>query len=73
MALTIKQARLLAEMTQQEVADRMGIHRHTYMKWEQNPDEMPIGRAKQFCEIVGVSIDEIFFGIKSTLSRNKAG
>lgn len=70
MVITVKQARLLAGLTQQQVAAQMDVHRQTYMKWEQNPDEIPIGKAKQFCEIVGKKIDEIsFFGLESTISR----
>lgn len=70
MALSLKQARLLADLTQKEMAARLGVHRQTYMKWEHNADEMPIGKAKQFAKIVGRDIDEIFFHSKSTLSRN---
>ena len=70
MALTLKQARLLAELTQKDVAERLGVHRQTYAKWERNADEMPIGKAKLFAKIVGRNIDEIFFSSQSTLSRN---
>jgi len=70
MPLSLKQARLLADLTQKEVAQKLGVHRQTYMKWERNADEMPVGKAKQFAKIVGRSIDEIFFHSESTLSRN---
>ncbi len=64
--LTVKQARRLAELTQKQVADRLGVHRQTYMKWEQNPENMPVGKAKIFAEIVGRKVDEIFFNSTST-------
>lgn len=70
MGLTPKQARLLRDLTQQEVADLLGVHRQTYMKWENRPDEIPVGKAKEFSKIVGVSVDNIFFNSDSTLSRN---
>jgi len=64
-----KQARLRKELSQQKVAELLGVHRQTYMKWEHNADEMPIGKAKEFCKIVSIPVDEIFFNVESTLSR----
>ena len=31
-------------VTQQDVAILLGVSRVTYVKWEQNPDSMPIGK-----------------------------
>ncbi|MGE7828935.1 helix-turn-helix transcriptional regulator [Paenibacillus sp. NPDC093718] len=64
-----KQARLLKGLSQEKVAKLLGIHRHTYIKWERNADDMPVGKAKEFSAIVGRGVDEIFFGQQSTLSR----
>lgn len=61
MTVTPRQARLLSDLSQQEVAKKLGVHRQTYMKWEHNADEMPVGKAKEFCVIVGRKLDEIFF------------
>ncbi|GAA5416230.1 hypothetical protein Pryu01_01262 [Paraliobacillus ryukyuensis] len=69
MGLTVKQARQFSELSQAEMAINLGVHRQTYMKWEQCPDAMPLGKAKEFCTITGISIDEIFFKKHSTLSR----
>lgn len=69
MTLTPRQARLLSDLSQLEVAEKLGVHRQTYMKWERNPDEMPVGKAKEFSVIVGSSVDQIFFNPESTLSR----
>ncbi|KIL35126.1 hypothetical protein SD71_15925 [Cohnella kolymensis] len=69
MKLTIKQARLLAEMTQQDVANTLGVHVQTYMKWERNPEEMTIGTAKQFSRVVKRELEEIFFDSESNLIR----
>jgi len=66
MVLSVKQARLLSEMTQRDVAEKLGVHRQTYMKWELNSDEMPVGKAKEFSAIVNRSVDEIFFISQST-------
>lgn len=69
MQLTLKQARLLSDLTQKEVAEMLGVHVHTYMKWERNPEEMSIGTAKQFAKIVNRGIEEIFFDSESNLIR----
>jgi DNA-binding XRE family transcriptional regulator len=67
--LTMKQARLLAELTQQEIAEILGVHVQTYMKWEKNPEEMSIGTAKQFSRIVKREFEDIFFDAESNLIR----
>jgi len=67
--VTLKQARLLADMSQAKVAEELGVHRHTYMSWEKNPDAMPIGVAKKFAQLTGFTVDRIFFDTESTLSR----
>lgn len=68
MTLSVKQARLLSDLTQQAIAEKLGVHRQTYMRWELNPDEMPVGKAKEFSTIVKRNVDEIFFSQQSTLS-----
>lgn len=69
MLLTMKKSRLLAEKTQRQMAEEMGVHVHTYLKWEKNPDGMTINKAKEFCKIVGADIEEIFFDRQSNLIR----
>lgn len=66
---TVKQARLLADKTQEEMADILGIHVQTYRKLEQNPTEITIGQAQMISEITGVSVNQIFFGSDSTECR----
>lgn len=62
MGVTMKMARVGANLTQQETADKMGIHVQTYAKMEKNPDEISIKDATLFSKIVGIPITEIFFG-----------
>ena len=66
---TVKQARLLANKTQEDMADILGIHVQTYRKLEHNPTEITIGQAKIIAEITGVSVNHIFFGSDSTDCR----
>lgn len=71
MKLTVKQARLLAGLTQKEVSEKLKVHVQTYMKWEKNPECMSIGTAKQFSEIVGRNFEDIFFDKESNLIRHE--
>lgn len=66
MELTLKKARQLAGLTQQEMADKLIISRHTYMKYEKNPDTVPVGTARHVSTITGISTEQIFFGRIST-------
>ncbi|MDY2991747.1 MAG: helix-turn-helix transcriptional regulator [Hornefia butyriciproducens] len=65
MTMTMKAARANANMTQQEVADKMGVHVQTYQKLERNPENATIKEAKLFATIVGLSFTDIFFGPNS--------
>jgi DNA-binding XRE family transcriptional regulator len=69
MKITMKQARILADLTQIEIAEILGVHVQTYMKWEKDPEEMSVGTAKQFARIVKREFDEIFFDDESILTR----
>lgn len=61
MPLTMKQARLLKEKSQHEMADLLEVHVQTYRKLEENPDLTTIGQAKKISKYLGVSYDDIFF------------
>ena len=62
MQITMKQARVGANLTQQEVADALGVHVQTYQRMESHPGDITINQGKHFAEVVGVSFDDIFFG-----------
>ncbi len=64
--LTLKQARLIAGIKQDEMAKQLGISRYLYMKLEKNPDLATIAQARAISEILKVPYDEIFFGRCST-------
>lgn len=69
MSISVKMARVGANLTQQQLADEMGIHVQTYAKMENNPGSMTIDESKLFARIVGVPWGEIFFDIDSNLIR----
>ena len=64
MALTMKQARIGINATQQEIADKMGVHVQTYAKMEREPEDITIKEAKLFSQIVGLPISDIYFGVE---------
>jgi DNA-binding XRE family transcriptional regulator len=59
--LTPKTARLLADLTQQEMARKLGISLPTYRKYEMNPEQMSVKKVKKFCEIVEQPVSVVFF------------
>lgn len=69
MTLSLKQARLIKGMTQDQMASKLGVHVQTYRKIESDPDSATIAQAKLLSKQLGISYDEIFFGINSSLTR----
>lgn len=66
MRFTIKQARAYAGFTQTEMAEKLGIHRSTYMKIENDPSLATIGQIFRISEITGIGIEQFFLGNNST-------
>ena len=64
--ITVKAARVNAGLTQEELANKMGVHRSTISSWEINPSIMQIKDAELLCKILNISISKIFFGCNST-------
>ena len=61
MGLSLKQTRLVKGKTQDEMAEKLGVHVQTYRKLEENPNEATIKQAKIISEFLGVPYDDIFF------------
>lgn len=61
MRLTIKQARKVADLTQDQVAAALGVHVQTYRKLEDKPEMATVAQAKKIAEITGISVESIFF------------
>ena len=57
--LTMKTARVNAGLTQQEVAERIGVSRKTVINWEQGRVAPAIPQYQLFALICGVSVDAI--------------
>ena len=59
--ISLKMARIKTGMTQEEIAKKLGISRNTYMDYERYDTPMRITTAIDFCRIVDIPMDEIFF------------
>lgn len=61
MKITMKQARIGANMSQDDIANKLHIHPQTYAKYEKQPEDMSIKNAALFAKIVGVDFNDIIF------------
>ena len=56
----LKEAREKAKMTQQEVAERLGITKAAISNYETGYRVISAKALKDYCKAVGVSVDEVF-------------
>lgn len=56
---TLKTARKAKGLTQQDVADRLGVHRTTYTKYETNVAEPSLALLRELAVLLEVSADEL--------------
>lgn len=61
MALTLRQWRRAKEISQEKMADILGVHVNTYQNWEEAPEKISIEKAMAIAKIFGVSLDDITF------------
>ena len=61
MKISLKAARITAGLTQDEVAELLGVHVQTYRKLEENPNLATIEQAKKLSDRLNVPYDDIFF------------
>lgn len=57
---SLKELRARKNMTQAEVACKLGITTQTYNAWEKNVSNVSIGKVNALAELFGVTIGEIF-------------
>ncbi len=67
MQLTLKMARAKVGLTKKQMALELGVTRPTYDDYENYNTIMRIDVAQRFCDIVGVSIDDVIFQKKTAL------
>ena len=59
--LKVKQIRLAKQMSRRTVAKAVCVHENTLAKWENEPKKIPIGKAYELCEVLGVDFDRVIF------------
>jgi len=63
---TVKQARQYAGFTQDQMAEKLGISRSSYIYLEKHPDRATVAQAKSISAITGIDFDNLFFEANST-------
>lgn len=64
--ITLQAARVNAGLTQEELAEKMGVSRVTVINWENGKSEMKTAYLYMFCGLTGFSEDDILLPVKST-------
>ena len=64
MKLTIREWRKLKEVSQEKMAQKLGVHANTYAAWEKNAARIPVDKAFAIALIFDVTIDSIIFDAK---------
>lgn len=56
---SLKKARVLAQMTQKEVADEMGVSQPNYQRWESGKLAIPANKVSKLANILGTSSNDV--------------
>lgn len=67
----LSELRVINDMTQSEIADKLNIAVSTYNMYENGLRNIPDDKAEQIADMLGVKINDIFLPIKFTISKNK--
>ena len=59
---TIREVREEAGLTQQYMADQLGVSRQQYANYERHPERVTIEQARRICSVLGAEYERIFFG-----------
>lgn len=57
---TVKELRARKNLTQAQIAEKLGVSVQTYNAWEKDISKVAIGKVEALAEIYGVTIGEIF-------------
>ncbi len=64
--IPIRAARVAAGLTQEELAQKLGVSRQTVINWETDKQEIKTAYLYMLCGITGFSEDDIILPKKST-------
>ncbi|MGH1016750.1 MULTISPECIES: helix-turn-helix transcriptional regulator [Bacillus cereus group] len=62
--ITLRAARVNADLLQIDAANQLEISRYQLMSWEKDPKQIPVGMIEKICRLYKISKDNIFFDIK---------
>lgn len=60
MAISLKAARVNAGLTQEQLAEKLGVSPVTIWKWETGQSEPRFSQFKKLCEAVDIDMADIF-------------
>lgn len=60
--ISLRAARVNVNLTQKEVAEKIGVHQHTIAKYEKDSTKIPMDLLRQLSELYRVKLDHIFLG-----------
>ena len=63
--ISLKAARVNADLTQKELADKLNVSVDTVLNWESGKTEPKHSQLKQISELSGIPMDFIFVPMKS--------
>ena len=61
MAISLKAARVNANLTQDDVVKTLGISKNTIINYEKYKSKPSVERAKELAELYGMSVDDIIW------------
>lgn len=67
--ISMKAARVAANMTQEQLAEKLGVSRQLVFEWENGKREVRAVYFYAFCHVTGFSEDDILLPKMSTQSR----
>lgn len=68
----LKSARVRANLTQREMARKMGMSQTSYLRYEKGELVLRVDQAWNFSKIVGITFDQIIFLSQTTLQVYKS-
>lgn len=61
MKLTLDEWRRVKKISQEQMAELIGVHVNTYRAWEENPGDMRLSKAAIIADRLNITLDDILF------------